>query len=297
VYERPRRARVIFAVLMLAAVTVITLDFRQRPDGPVERLQRVALTVFSPVQRGVSAVLRPVGDAVGGVTGIGETRRRRRELEAEVERLRAAERTQQDLLTENQQLRRTLAMARRCGCRTVGAQVVARSGSNFQLSVTIDAGTRDGIRQDMAVLNGDGLVGRVVQVSHAYANVLLVDDPSSGVAATLAGSKATGLLRGRGGRKLEMELLQADARVKAGEPVVTQGYQSGVFPAGIPIGVVSAVPPAGRTLVRRVGVRAFADTESLDVVAVVIAKPARPKPQKPRAGAVPPQANAAGVVP
>jgi rod shape-determining protein MreC len=272
-YERPRRARVVFIALMLAAVTVVTLDFRQRPDGPVEQVQRGVLGVFAPVQRAVSAVFSPVGDLLGGIGGLGKVRRENRELREEVERLRAAERGYQDLLTENEQLRGSLAMAKRCGCKTIGAQVIARSGSNFQWSVTIDAGSGEGIRKDMAVLNADGLVGRVVQVSDGYANVLLLNDPSSGVAATLAGNKATGLLRGQGDGDLELELLQAGARVKAGDPVVTQGYQQGVFPAGIPVGVVTSSQGGG--LVRRAGVRPFADTETLDVVAVVLAKPER----------------------
>ena len=274
-YERPRRARVAFVALMLAAATVVTVDFRERPDGPVERLQRVALAVVGPVQRGLSAVVRPVGDAVGAVAELGSLRRDNRELRAEVQRLRAAERTWQELLTENAELRGALAMARRCGCRTVGAKVVARSGSSFSWSVTIDAGTRQGVARDMAVLGADGLVGRVVQASAEYASVLLIADPTSGVAATLAGSRAPGLLRGRGGPELELELLQPDTRVRVGEPVLTRGYQEGVFPAGIPVGVVSAAPPAGH-LVRRLRVRPFADLAALDVVAVVVAKPARP---------------------
>lgn len=267
----------IFIVLLLTAAAVITVDFRQRPGGPVDRLQRVATSVFGPMQRAVTGILRPVGDAFGGIAETGSLRRRNRQLQAEVDRLRAAERTTTDLLTENQQLRGALAMARRCGCRTVGAEVIARSGSTFQWSVTIDAGSRQGIAADMAVLSADGLVGRVVRTGAEFAHVRLVVDPSSGVAAALAGSKSPGLLRGRGERDLEMEMLHPDAAVRVGEPVVTQGYQQGVFPPGLPIGVVAAVPPA-RDLVRRLRVRPFADVDSLDVVAVVVARPARPPP-------------------
>jgi rod shape-determining protein MreC len=261
---------------MLAAVTVVTLDFRESDNGPVERLQRATMAVLGPVQRAASAVFRPVGDALSGIAETGTLRRDNRHLRAEVERLRGAERSHQDLLAENQQLRGTLAMARRCGCRTVGAKVIASSGSNFQWSVTIDAGSEQGIAKDMAVVNADGLVGRVVRASAGYADVLLVTDPSSGVAAILAGSRAPGLLRGNGERDLELELLQPDARVRVGEPVVSQGYEQGVFPSGLPVGVVTSAP-APSDLVRRIGVRPFADVHALDVVAVVVAKPAAPR--------------------
>jgi rod shape-determining protein MreC len=281
-YEQSRRARVVLAVLLLAAVVVITLDFREGPSGPVERLQRVAIAAFAPVQRLASATIRPVGDFIGGVAGLGRLRSDNRHLQAEVDRLRAQERTYQDVLVENRRLRGALAMADRCGCRTVGATVVATSGSNFQWSVTIDAGARQGIAADMAVLDADGLVGRVTKVTADYATVLLINDPSSGVAASVARNKAPGILRGQGEQDLAFEPVRAGTDVRLGDSLVTQGYQGGIFPAGIPIGAVSRVDRASATsLVARVAVRPYSDLGALDVVAVVVAKPASP----PRAGA------------
>ncbi len=278
-YEQPRRGRAVLAVLLIAAVVVITLDFREGPGGPVERLQRVVIATFGPVQRVASATIRPVGDFVGGVAALGRLRSENRHLRTEVDRLRAQERTYQDVLVENQRLRGALAMAERCGCRTVGATVVATSGSNFQWSVTIDAGARQGIAEDMAVLDADGLVGRVAKVTADYSTVLLISDPSSGVAASLARNKAPGILRGQGEQDLAFDPVRAGTDVRAGDSLVTQGYEGGIFPAGIPIGAVSRVDRASATsLVARVSVRPYSDLGALDVVAVVVAKPAPPRP-------------------
>lgn len=269
-------------MLLLAAVAVITLDFREGAGGPVERLQHVAIAAFGPVQRVTSAVVRPVGDFFGGVAGLGRLRSDNRRLEAEVHRLQAQERTYQDVLVENERLRGALAMAGRCGCRRVGATVVATSGSNFQWSVTIDAGARQGIDADMAVLDADGLVGRVTKVTADYSTVLLINDPSSGVAASVARNKAPGILRGEGEQDLAFEPVRAGTDVRLGDSLVTQGYQGGIFPAGIPIGAVSHVDQASATtLVARVSVRPYSDLGALDVVAVVVAKP----PLPPRPGA------------
>jgi rod shape-determining protein MreC len=276
-YEHRGHGRAVLAVLLLASVVVITLDFREGSNGPVARLQRVTVAVFSPVQRLASAAIRPVGDFVGGVGGLGRLRSDNRRLQAEVDRLRAQERTYQDVLAENQRLRGALAMAARCGCRTVGATVVAASGSNFQWSVTIDAGSRQGIAADMAVLDADGLVGRVTKVTADYATVLLISDPSSGVAASVARTKAPGILRGQGEQDLTFEPVRAGTDVRAGDSLVTQSYQGGIFPAGIPIGAVSHVDRASATsLVARVSVRPYSDLGRIDVVAVVVAKPAPP---------------------
>ena len=181
------------------------------------------------------------------------------------------------MLAENRRLRGALGMARRCGCRTVGASVVAGSGSNFQLSVTVDAGSRQGVRRDMAVVDADGLVGRVTQVTADYATVLLVTDPASGVAASLARGKAPGLVRGSGSQLLSFQPVRAGTKVERGDPVVTQAYQGSVFPAGLPIGVVERVDPAGAaSLVPRVAVRPYASLGALDVVAIVVERPAPP---------------------
>jgi rod shape-determining protein MreC len=266
-------------VLLAAAIVLITIDFRQPAGGPVDRLQRLAIAVFGPLQQGASAVARPVGDVFGGVAELGGLRRDNRRLEAEVARLRAQERTYADLLGENRRLRGALAMARRCGCRTVGASVVASSGSNFQLSVTVDAGSRQGVARDMAVIDADGLVGRVTQVTADYATVLLVTDPASGVAATLARGKAPGIVKGSGEQLLSFQPVRAGTAVRRGDPVVTQGYQGSVFPAGLPIGVVERVDPAGAaSLVPRVAVRPYAALGTLDVVAIVVERPAPPRP-------------------
>jgi rod shape-determining protein MreC len=277
VYERPRRARTVLAVLLAAAIVLITIDFRQPDGGPVDRLQRLAIAVFGPLQQGASAVVRPVADLVGGVAELGGLRRDNRRLEDEVARLRAQERTYADVLEENRRLRGALGMAKRCGCRTVGASVVASSGSNFQLSVTVDAGSRQGVKRDMAVVDADGLVGRVTQVTADYATVLLVTDPASGVAATLARGKAPGILKGSGEQLLSFQPVRAGTKVQRGDPVVTQGYQGSVFPAGLPIGVVERVDPAGSaSLVPRVAVRPYASLGALDGVAIVVERPTPP---------------------
>ena len=115
------------------------------------------------------------------------------------------------------------------------------------------------------------------QVTADYATVLLVTDPSSGVAATLARGKAPGIVKGSGAQLLSFQPVRAGTAVRRGDPVVTQAYQDSVFPAGLPIGVVERVDPAGAaSLVPRVAVRPYAALGALDVVAIVVERPAPP---------------------
>jgi rod shape-determining protein MreC len=282
VYDRPRRrGRAVLVVLLVAAVVVITLDFREGQGGPIGRLQDAAVTAFAPVQRLTGNVVRPVGDFVGGIAQLGRLRGENRQLKNEVNGYRAQARTYQDVLKENERLRGAMGMAKRCGCRTVGASVVATSASNFQWAVTIDAGSSQGIAPDMAVIDASGLIGRVVKVTSDYATVLLINDPSSGVASSIASNKAPGILRGAGEQAMNFEPVRSGTKVRQGDAIVTQGYQGGVFPAGIPIGAVSHVDRASaESLVANVAVQPYADLAALDVVAVVVAKPAPPPAQQ-----------------
>lgn len=272
---RSRRDRAILAVLLVAAAIVVTVDFREPPGGPVDQLQRGALAVLGPLQRGVSALVSPVSDFLTGLHELGSLRERNRELEAEVARLREHERVWQDLLSENERLRGVLGMAGRCRrgsaeCRTVGAQVVATTGSSYQWSVTINVGSAQGVAEGMAVIGADGLVGRVTRVSGGYATVMLLTDPTSGVAARLARTRAAGLVRGTGDGRLVFDPVAADTSVRVGDTVVSQAYEGGVFPDGIPIGVVSKLEPSASGLVQRALVQPYVRPGSLDVVAVVV---------------------------
>jgi rod shape-determining protein MreC len=116
-------------------------------------------------------------------------------------------------------------------------------------------------------------------VTADYATVLLVTDPTSGVAATLASGKAPGIVKGRGEELLQFQPVRAGTAPRLGDSVVTRGYQGGVFPAGLPVGMVERVDPAGEaSLVPRVDVRPYAALGTLEVVAVVVDRPPAPSP-------------------
>ena len=113
-YQHSRRRQLtVLAALLAASIVCITIDFRQPDGGPVDRLQRLAIAAFGPLQRGASAVVRPVAGLAGEVAELGGLRDDNRRLEAEVARLRAQERTHADVLGENRRLRG--ALSARCG--------------------------------------------------------------------------------------------------------------------------------------------------------------------------------------
>jgi rod shape-determining protein MreC len=277
-FDRARRLRLLVIALVIASLAIITVDFRSHGSGPLDRLGHVAMTVIGPVQRGLVTILRPVGSFFAGIG-------RAPSLEHEITRLKQRlatldVRNQQvdDVLRENERLRALLALRDRFDLTTVPAQVIGVSPSNFERTIFIDLGASGGVKKNMPVIAGDGLVGRVVKVAANTAEIELIVSRGSAVAGRVASTGETGVVNGEGSSALRFELLDPKAKVAVGDRVVTSGYDNGLYPPGIPIGLVTRAPRAqGAELERLVDVRPFVDFSSLDYVLLVSGQHARPK--------------------
>lgn len=274
-----RRTRLTLALLLLAAFTLITIDFQGGEESPLDGLRRLGSTIFGPMEQAATAIVRPVRQAIGAVTGLGGSQERIAELERQNrelrERLRAAR-----LEGGGGQADELLELAGRGRYRIVGARVLAlRGAQGFESTATIDAGSRDGIESDMTVVSGDGLVGRVTTVGLTTSTVLLATDAASVVGARLEGSNEIGVLRGLGGagddgRFLRLELLDPTAPMEPGKRLVTFGSQGGEpYVSGVPIGTVRSVASTPGALTKAALIEPFADFTALDVVGVVVEAP------------------------
>lgn len=268
-FDRARRARVLLVVLVMASITIVTIDFRSEGDGPLDAVGRGAMTVLGPVQRGLVVVFRPVGNFIAGFTKVGSMRERIKELESANAALIAEREQVADITRENASLRKLLALRERLGLRTKAAQVIGVGPSNFERTVFIDRGADDGVRKDMPVLAGEGLAGRVVDVGPTSAQVLLIVDRASAVASRVDRTGETGVLLGKGSNTLDLELLDPNAKVRPGDRILTSGYDKGLYPSGIPIGTVVDAPPAAANLSRVVSITPVVDFSSLDYVLLV----------------------------
>lgn len=270
IFDRTRRARLLVTLLLAASLVLVTIDFRTKGDGPLDAIGRGIMTVVGPLQDGLSRLVRPVGDFFAGFTQVGPLKEQIRTLQDQNALLRKRERQVADIARENDELRKLLALSGRLNLKTVAARVTGVGPSNFEHTLFIDRGSAQGIRKDMPVISGAGLVGRVVAVSQRTARILLLVDPSSAVAARLATNGETGVAEGTGGDELRLDLFDAEAAVAVGDEVVTSGYEGGVYPPGIPIGTVARLEEEGVTLSRRVFLTPFVDFSTLDYLQIVI---------------------------
>ena len=270
-----RESRLLLVLLIAIAFTLITVDIRGGEDSPVDGARQAAATVFGPIEDGVSAAVNPVGNAISSIRDSGERHDRLAALEKENAALKARLGSDDRNASRLKQLNKMMGIAAEGQYGIKGAEVIAiGAAQGFSWTITIDVGSNDGIKRDMTVLNGDGLVGRVTTVGPNTATVLLANDPDFTVGTRMEAGDELGFASGQGDRPLRVELLNGKAEVKKGDRLVTFGSQADKpFVPGVPVGVVARVDPSGGGLTRTLYVTPYVSFTKLDVVGVVVEAP------------------------
>jgi rod shape-determining protein MreC len=267
-----RRTRLVLGLLLLASFTLITLDLRGGSGLP-SGLRSSVSSIFGPLQRGTETVTRPIGNVFRRMTHddsktINSLKRRNDALQRQLE-------TTQDAQRRAAELDGLLKEAGLGGYRIVPARVMAvGAAQGFDLTVEIDAGSRDGLKPDMTVINGQGLVGRVKYVTSGTATVILLIDPDSGVGIRLEGSGQIGLLNGQGRRPMQLVVQNSGHVLKTGERVVTLGsvdYRP--YVPGVPVGIIRTVTSVAGSADQVATVDPFVNVADLDLVGVVVEPP------------------------
>ncbi len=268
-YRRANR-RYILLVLVLTAITLITLDSRRDDAGALGTVGRGAHTLVSPIDRAVNAVVSPVSDWFSGVTDGKSLKSENRELRARVGELENRRRTADAALAQNDQLRKLLGLPILSDIPRVTARIINRSPGNFESTVTIDRGEESGISKDMVVLGPDGLVGRVLESYRGGAKVLLLVDPHSGVGVRALPGLVSGVAQGvAGSDELRVDLELNDPPIKVGDVVVTSGEEQSDFPEGLMVGTITKIEPEQAGLGTIVRVKPFTTFNALEYVTVL----------------------------
>jgi rod shape-determining protein MreC len=293
------RTRLVLSALILLALTLITVDYRGGDRSPLRALRGFGAVIFEPIERVSASVVRPIGGAVDAITDAPGERRRADGLARENQRLREEVRAARQDRDRAGQLSGLLRSAGIGGYKIVPGQVIS-AGQGFEDTVTIDVGTTSGVRRDMTVITGDGLVGRVTRVGPTTATVLLATDAASAVGSRVEESKEIGIAQGVGRRgvgsggpyPIRLQLLNVNAPLVPGQRIVTLGSQGErPYVSGVPIGTVEKVEQTQGSITRTAYIRPFVHFTSLDVVGVVVAPPK----EDPRDAVLPPRPKGAPV--
>lgn len=282
-----RRTRIALAVLVVASLTFVILDLRGG-DGPMSSARSAISAVTGVVQKGASTVFSPITSAGDWWSTWRNQAGQIEELQRENSELRTLVRESENDRARADELDALLRVASVGRYRVVPAEVIAVGpAQDFAWTVTIDAGSLDGIERDMSVINGDGLVGRVIKVNQTNATVLLLVDASSSVGGRVATTEEIGIVSGTGRQdSLDFQLLDPLAELVIGDALVTFGSRDGrPYVPGVPIGEVVDITGTAGQLTRIATIRPFANVSRLSVVGVVV----RPPREDPRDSVLPPR--------
>ncbi|WP_245593533.1 rod shape-determining protein MreC [Azospirillum halopraeferens] len=233
-----------FSFLLLVLVSVALMMTGKVDAVLVDNLRSRVTDAFAPI---LDALSRPAATAARAVESVVEIRNvfeENQRLRSENARLLQWKQAALRMEAENASLRTLLNFAPEPAASFITARVIAAPGGSFFRTLVVTAGRRDGVRKGQAAITGPGMVGRVVEVGEWSSRVLLITDINSRIPVTLESSRLRAVLVGDNTDQPRLMYLPPEAPVAAGERVVTSGH-GGLFPPGIPIGIIASVGDRG----------------------------------------------------
>lgn len=276
VYRRSSRTRNVIAVLILAALTLVTIDARSQGGGVLSDARGRFSDAFAPLQRATHAALRPFGNFLSGALDYGslqsENQSLRRQLVQDEARAAQAAAEQQ----EAEQVLRQQDLPFVGAIPTVTAQVIDVGPSNFDNTVTVDKGTADGLAAGQPVVAAGGLVGSIASASRHVATIELLTDPNFAVGVSLGGGNV-GSAAGAG-RTLPLHVTVDSTNLpppaaKRGDVVTSSGLHLERFPKAIPVGRVSTVARSAGAVEPEIELTPLVDLGQLSFVEVLLWSP------------------------
>ncbi len=235
------RNPLILLTVVLAQLLGLAVQVRRTPSHPggeqVSLIRYWVVSLVTPIER----IFLFSGHGLSGTwhnyIDLRHVRQQNAQLQAELDRMRLEQASLAEAARQDIRLQRLLGFQQQYVAKTVAAHVIGTSGSELSRVLYIDKGFDNGVRIDQPVITPDGVVGKIRNVFAGTAQVLELNDPTSGLGVILTQTRLRGILRGNTAGQLEIVDVLPDERIQPGEPVVTSGGD-GIFPRGMPVGTV-----------------------------------------------------------
>ena len=297
--KQVRRRRAVLVALIVVSLVLLSSHFTEAESGPLHTIQGGIAAVLSPVGEVAERALKPARDLVNWFDETFEARGENEQLREEVADLRQQVAGAQDAVGANAEFEKMLELDRSVALGEfdpVTARVVGRSPTVWFSTVTIDQGSGSGVERNDAVINADGLVGRIRDVNGGSALVELITDPDNAVSAevlptadpedavasALASENPTGIVAPVAGNPedLLLDFVDEQEPIEESQILITAGWSNGTlssaYPPGIPIGRVTQAEAGEQEEFQRIHVAPFADLRDIEYVQVLTGGQERP---------------------
>jgi rod shape-determining protein MreC len=264
-----RRTGYLFLAVIVGHVILISTQVTTRKGVPM--LEAAVFGIFSEVQRGANTVTTGVRTWWQNYFALQQVREENERLTRQLGDLQVRLQEERGRAEQSQALQKLLDLKTNTQLSTTGANVIAGGASPEFRTITIDKGTGEGLRADMAVIAPAGVVGRVIQPSSRAAKVQLLIDRNAAAGALIERTRAQGVVVGTGSDMLRMDYVAGSADIKAGDAVVTSGID-GIYPKGFVIGQIQSVK-RGAGEYSSIVIKPAVDFTSLEAVLIVLTPP------------------------
>ena len=251
---------------ILAALLIFSLNVPHNRQANI--VESSVLSALSPLLQPVYRISGFAEDVWDSYIRLVDTHQENLRLRDDIRALNLRVLEGNEALVANMRLERLLDMKKSIQDPTVSATVIGEDVTSWFRTLVINRGSSEGIREGMAVVSADGVVGQTVKVSPSTSRVLLLTDHASGIAATIQRSRARGVVKGKNELLCTLEFTTREEDVKVGDTVITSGI-GGVFLKGLPIGEVTMVKRGQYGIFQTVSIRPAVNLPHLEEVLVV----------------------------
>lgn len=264
------RYRAFRFVLLSAILLTLTLILLVSTLGSQKFgiLHKLDFEITGPVQQIFSRAAGYVNVFKEQYVDLIDVRDENKRLWKELQETRAAAYKNREALATNARLKKLLEFKESTDLPLVSSTIIGKDPSLWFRTVIVDRGSSDGVFKGMPVVTGDGIVGQIITVSPNYSKVLLAISPSSALDVLLQKSRVRGILKGTGSLTYKLDYVLKTVDVKEGDYVVTAGY-GGLFPTGLPVGVVSKVIKKRRGMFLEIEVTPAVDYLTLEKLLII----------------------------
>ena len=258
---------ILMVIFVLGALVIFSINANRNPEETISG--RLVLELTGPVQSVVSSVGDFVSEIWDSYFALVQAAKQNQELKQEVHNLRQALANYEEMRLENKRLQDLFKLQTSEAPRQLVARVVGWDASTHFRTAIINKGSNQGVLSQMAVINSQGVVGRVVWASPNYAKVLLLIDPNAAIDVMVQRSRARGIVEGAGSESLRLKYIMHTDEVATDDLIIASG-EEGVFPKGILVGRVKAIHHELTDLFLPVEVEPAVDFDRLEEVAVIL---------------------------
>ena len=252
--------------IIITALFILLYNLRHPAPGLIRKM---ALEMVSPLEMAINWPLQSLTDVWKRYILLVGREENNNRLRAENAQLLNELIKYREGYQEGIRLQKILKLRDSLPFSTLAARVVGRNPSSIFKIVLINRGERDGLRAGLPVMAVPGLVGRILETSWHVSRVLLIIDENSNIDVLLQESRAQGILQGASSSGCIVKYVSKTIDVKAGEVVISSGI-GGVFPKGLPLGVVTSASKKEAELFQRINVAPFVNPADIEEVLVII---------------------------